>query len=107
MAATAPSSPREAPLPPLIPRELKQARWMLRERDVTDILAMLTAHPARILRLPDYGLHVGARADLVLWETERPAEVVTTMAPRRLVVKAGRLSVEHERRCRDLWRAGV
>ena len=47
---------------------------------------------------------VGARADLVLWETERPAEVVTTMAPRRLVVKAGRLSIEHERACRELWR---
>ena len=83
------------------------AAHMGTEGDVTDILAMLTAHPARILRLPDYGLHVGARADLVLWETERPAEVVTTMAPRRLVVKAGRLSVEHERRCRDLWRAGA
>jgi len=50
---------------------------------------------------------VGARADLVLWETERPAEVVTTMAPRRLVVKAGRLSIEHQRTCRDLWRAGA
>jgi cytosine deaminase len=83
------------------------AAHMGTEGDVTDILAMLTAHPARILRLPDYGLHVGARADLVLWETERPAEVVTTMAPRRLVVKAGRLSVEHERRCRDLWRTGA
>ena len=68
---------------------------------------VLTAHPARILRLPDYGLHVGARADLVLWETERPAEVVTTMAPRRLVVKAGRLSIEHERSCKDLWRTGA
>jgi cytosine deaminase len=83
------------------------AAHMGTEGDVTDILAMLTAHPARILRLPDYGLHVGARADLVLWETERPAEVVTTMAPRRLVVKAGRLSIEHERRCRDLWRTGA
>ena len=83
------------------------AAHMGTDGDVADILAMLTAHPARILRLPDYGLHVGARADLVLWETERPAEVVTTMAPRRLVVKAGRLSVEHERRCRDLWRTGA
>ena len=63
------------------------------ERDIQDVLAMLTEHPARILRLPDYGLRVGARADLVLWETERAAEVVTTMAPRRLVVKAGRLSL--------------
>ena len=83
------------------------AAHMGTERDVADILAMVTEHPARMLRLPDYGLHVGARADLVLWETERPAEVMTTMAPRRLVVKAGRLSIEHERTCRELWRTGA
>jgi cytosine deaminase len=83
------------------------AAHMGTEKDVQDILAMLTEHPARILRLPDYGLRVGARADLVLWETERVAEVVTTMAPRRLVVKAGRLSIEHERTCREFWRSGA
>jgi len=83
------------------------AAHMGTERDVADILAMLTEHQARILRLPDYGLRVGARADLVLWETERAAEVVTTMAPRRLVVKAGRLSLEHERTCREFWRGGA
>src|SRR5215475_10571348 len=77
------------------------------ERDVADVLAMLTEHPARLLRLPDYGLHVGARADLVLWETERPSEVVTAMAPRRLVIKAGRLSIEHHRSCTELWRTGA
>jgi len=80
------------------------AAHMGTQRDVADILAMLTEHPARLLRLPDYGLHVGARADLVLWETERPSEVVTTMAPRRLVVKAGRLSIQHERSCTEFWR---
>ena len=82
------------------------AAHMGAERDVADVFAMLTEHPARLLRLPDYGLRVGARADLVLWETERPAEVVTTMAPRRLVVKAGRLSIQHERTCTELWRTG-
>jgi len=77
------------------------------ERDVADVLAMLTANPARLLRLADYGLYAGARADLVLWETERPAEVVTTMAPRRLVIKAGQLSIEHHRSCTELWRTGA
>ncbi|HTY81026.1 MAG TPA: amidohydrolase family protein [Candidatus Bathyarchaeia archaeon] len=80
------------------------AAHMGAERDVADVLAMLTEHPARLLRLPDYGLRVGGRADLVLWDTERPGEVVTTMAPRRLVVKAGRLSIQHERTCTELWR---
>src|SRR5438094_1185829 len=59
------------------------AAHMGTERDVTDILAMLTEYPARMLRLPEHGLRVGARADLVLWETERAAEAVTTMAARR------------------------
>ncbi len=83
------------------------AAHMGTERDVADVLAMLTDHPARLLRLPDYGLRVGARADLVLWETERPADVVTTMAPRRLVVKAGLLSIQHERTCTEFWRTGA
>jgi cytosine deaminase len=81
------------------------AAHMGTESDVANVLAMLTEHPARMLRLPGYGLHVGARADLVLWETQRPAEVVTTMAPRRLVVKAGRLSIQHERSCTEFWRS--
>jgi cytosine deaminase len=80
------------------------AAHMGTERDVGDILAMLTEYPARMLRLPEHGLRIGARADLVLWETERAAEAVTTMAPRRLVVKAGRLSVQHERTCMEFWR---
>jgi hypothetical protein len=32
---------------------------------------------------------------------------VTAMAPRRLVVKAGRVSVLHERTCTELWRSGA
>jgi len=66
-------------------------------QDLGQALAMLTQHPARILRVPDYGLAVGCRADLVLWETERPEEIVAALAPPRLVVKAGRITVEHER----------
>jgi NAD(P)-dependent dehydrogenase (short-subunit alcohol dehydrogenase family) len=36
-----------------------------------------------------------------------PQGVNTAMAPRRLVVKAGRLSIEHERTCREFWRSGA
>lgn len=74
-------------------------------REVREALAMLTEHPARILRLPDYGLRVGARADLVLWDTERSAEVITALAVPRLVVKAGRVSVEHRHTVREPWRS--
>jgi cytosine deaminase len=73
-------------------------------RDLGNALAMLTEHPARILRVPDYGLVVGRRADLVVWETECPEDIVAALAPPRLVVKAGRVTVEHERMVKEPWR---
>ena len=69
-----------------------------------DALAMLTEHPARILRLPDYGLDVGRRADLVVWEAENPEDIVAALPPRRLVVKRGRITIEHEHTLREHWR---
>ena len=74
------------------------------QSDLRDTLAMLTEHPARILRVPDYGLEVGCRADLIVWETQRPEDILATMASRHLVVKRGRVSVEHERVARQVWR---
>jgi cytosine deaminase len=73
-------------------------------REIQQALAMVTEYPARILRLPDYGLAVGSQADLVLWDTDRPEEIVTALAPPRLVVKRGRIIVEHERTVREPWR---
>ena len=72
--------------------------------ELGQVLAMLTEHPARILRLPDYGLRAGARADLVVWETDTHQDVVAALATPRLVVKIGRISVEREEIVRDLWR---
>lgn len=73
-------------------------------QEIREVLAMLTEYPARILRLPSYGLRVGAQADLVLWDAERAEEIVTALAPPRLVVKRGRVTVEHERVVREPWR---
>jgi cytosine/creatinine deaminase len=73
-------------------------------QDLLDALAMLTDHPARILRLEHYGLAVGRRADLVVWEAEQAEDIVATLAPRRLVIKHGRVSVEHERSVTHAWR---
>lgn len=67
-------------------------------------LAMLTEQPARLLRLPEYGLRKGCRADLVVWEAGQPEEVVATLAPPRLVVKRGRVTVEHRRSVSEAWR---
>ena len=39
----------------------------------------------------DYGLHVGARADLVLVEADTLAHAVVARPPRKLVVANGRI----------------
>ena len=36
--------------------------------DLRALLAAITLHPARLLRLPDYGLAPGCHADLVAWD---------------------------------------
>ena len=73
-------------------------------RDLLDVLAMLTEHPARILGLGGAAVTPGARADLVVWDAERTEDVIAALAPRRLVVKRGRVTVEHERAIREPWR---
>jgi cytosine deaminase len=73
--------------------------------DLRRLLNTITVHPAAILRLPDYGLDPGARADLVAWECERVEDVVATRPPRTLVVKRGRITVQCERRVVERWRS--
>ncbi|WP_337824911.1 amidohydrolase family protein [Amycolatopsis sp. A1MSW2902] len=44
---------------------------------------------AKALRLKDYGLRIGDRADFFLVAAEYPAEAVVSHPPRQLVVKGG------------------
>jgi cytosine deaminase len=68
--------------------------------DQATVLDMLTVNPAKALRLPDYGLAVGARADMVLLDTRRVADVVLDLPDRNVVVKGGRVVARTERRVR-------
>lgn len=63
--------------------------------DLRLALAMATTHAARALRLPDYGLVEGARADFVLLDCTDPAEAVAAIPERLVVVKNGAVSVEN------------
>jgi cytosine deaminase len=72
--------------------------------DLRRLLNMVTVHPAAILRLPDYGLTAGSRADLVAWECERVEDVVASRPHRALVVKRGRVTVQCERHLVERWR---
>ena len=73
-------------------------------RELRMLLDTITTHPARLLRLPEYGLAPGCHADLVVWDCERAEEAVATLPPRVLVIKRGRVTIEHERRVRARWR---
>jgi cytosine deaminase len=73
--------------------------------DLRALVATITTLPARMLGIEGYGVGAGRRADLVLWECERVEDVVAAQAARRLVLRAGRVTVEHEHRLRQPWRA--
>jgi cytosine/creatinine deaminase len=72
--------------------------------DLRELVATITTHPARILRRADYGLAEGCRADLVLWDCAEVEDIPAALPGRRLVLKAGRITVEHERGVRERWR---
>src|SRR5262249_50360829 len=72
-----------------------------------ELVAAITTHPARILNLRDYGCAAGCRADLVVWECERMEEIVMALPPRRGIGKAGRITVGHQPRTVERWRAGA
>jgi cytosine deaminase len=73
--------------------------------DLVDALAMVTHHPARVMGLAGAAVAVGARADLVVWEAERAGDAIAALAPRRLVIKRGRVTVAHERAVTEWWRS--
>jgi cytosine deaminase len=70
-----------------------------------DLLAAITTHPAAMLRRSRYGLGPGCRADVVAWACEQPEDVVATLPARTLVLKAGQVTVEHDTRVTEPWRA--
>jgi len=81
------------------------AAHMATPSDLRALMDAITVQPARLLRLPDYGLAPGCRADLVVWDCTRAEEAVATLAPRTLVVKRGRVTIEHRREVLERWRA--
>jgi cytosine deaminase len=52
---------------------------------------MITVNPAAALGLDDYGLRVGGPADLVVFDAPTFADALRLVAPRYLVIRAGRV----------------
>ena len=73
--------------------------------EMRQLLSTITTNPARMLRLPDYGLEVGALADLVVWDCDTIDDIVASLPSPLLVVRRGKISVECERHVRERWRS--
>lgn len=63
------------------------------EAELYRSLQMVTSHPAKALGLPNYGIVVGMRADLVVLDGYGLLESVLSPPPRLATFKAGRLIV--------------
>ena len=68
-----------------------------RPADLAGCLDMITGAAARLLRLEDYGITVGAPADLVCLDASHPAEAIATLAQPLWGIKRGRPSFTRSR----------
>jgi len=57
---------------------------------------MITVNGPRALGLTDYGLEAGCRADLVLFDAPSESDAIRLMAPRRLVIRGGKVVARTE-----------
>jgi cytosine deaminase len=62
--------------------------------EIAIALRMVTVDAARLLRLPDYGIAPGARADLVVLDAETERDALREQAARRWVLHGGRVVAE-------------
>ncbi len=59
--------------------------------ELRGLIDMITYGPAAALGVEDYGLHLGAPADLVVFDAPTEADALRLIAPRHLVLRAGRV----------------
>jgi cytosine deaminase len=64
--------------------------------EIRTLIDMITLNAARTLGIEDYGLRVGAPADLVLFNAPSESDAVRLVASRRLVLKGGRVVARTE-----------
>jgi cytosine/creatinine deaminase len=64
--------------------------------ELLTLIEMITGNPARALGIENYGLAVGNRADLVAFAAPSEMDAVRLVAPRRLVLRAGKVVAKTE-----------
>lgn len=58
--------------------------------ELAQCLAWVSTESARLLRLPDYGLSPGCRADFIVFDAHSPAAVIAEISPPLMGFKGGR-----------------
>jgi len=64
--------------------------------ELRTLVRMITTNPAAALGVENYGLEVGNRADLVAFAAPSEADAIRLLAPRRLVLRAGKVVARTE-----------
>jgi cytosine deaminase len=65
--------------------------------ELAECFAMVSSRPARLVGREDYGVAVGKRADLVVWDALSPVDTVATNAVALYGFKAGRRTFTRSR----------
>jgi len=61
------------------------------DAELRQLIDMITVNPAAALGVPGYGLHPGNPADLVVYAAPSEADALRLVAPRTLVLRAGKV----------------
>ena len=73
---------------------LCHASQMSQPAEIRTVMDMVTSHGAKALRIADFGVAVGAVADLVVLDARDAREAFATRSPRRWVIRKGKLIAE-------------
>ncbi|MEQ8967551.1 MAG: amidohydrolase family protein [Azospirillaceae bacterium] len=82
------------PDPVMSGQVMAYAAKLFSAEDLVEVWRMITTHAAAMAGRRDYGLAVGASADLVLLRADSAADALTTLAPARRIYRDGRLVAE-------------
>jgi cytosine deaminase len=61
------------------------------DRELRQLIKMITTNPAEALGVPRYGLRPGGQADLVVFDAQSEADALRLVAPRMLVLRGGKV----------------
>jgi cytosine/creatinine deaminase len=64
--------------------------------ELSTLVSMITSNPAQAMGVENYGLEIGNRADLVVYAAPTEMDAIRLVAPRRLVLRAGKVVARTE-----------